>query len=48
MVDGKGSGVWAGLGQMEFLCRVRTEKTSLDCGVQKIWLFLSGVSERFP
>lgn len=36
MMEGKGSGVWAELGQMEFLCRVRTEKTSLGCGAQKV------------
>lgn len=33
MMEGKGSGVGAGLGQREFLCRVRTEKKDmLDCG----------------
>lgn len=36
MMEGKRSGVWADLGQMEFLCRVRTEKTSLGCGAQKV------------
>lgn len=35
-MQGKGSGVWADSGQMEFLCRVRTEKTSLDCVAQKV------------
>lgn len=29
------------------LCRVRSEKTSLDCIAQKIGLLLSGVSKHF-